>query len=367
MLDEELDRLPERLRGPVVLCWLDGLTRDEAVGRLGISLNTLKRRLEAGRELLRSRLVRRGVTPVVVTAAVLAPDSMQANVPSALANATLRTVAATKPAAASLPKLVSLVALAAVTAGGLAMVSATHAPPEAAPPPATSPLQATASAPDPTLPPGAVARFGSEHFRVPAYHVSSTALSRDGKLLAVGSNPVCVYEAATWKPIRQLPVETEHFKSLSYVAFSPGTRYLAAMNPQSAYVWDLRNGKLVTRFDGEEVWYWTQFTAFTPDGLLALSDKEKLRFFDPPPVRKKRPSPPGPSPVAGRPRLHTNSEELRSDQAGGERGSGFRRRGHRQGTVHSRRVHQMGQRPPGRGVLPGRQVLRPAAGQARSR
>ena len=67
-LDDELDRLPERYRGPVVLCFLDGLTRDEAARRLGYSLNTLKRRLEAGRELLRERLARRGLTPVAVAA-----------------------------------------------------------------------------------------------------------------------------------------------------------------------------------------------------------------------------------------------------------------------------------------------------------
>jgi len=43
-LDEELAALPDRLRGPLVLCYLDGLTQDEAAGRLGWSLATLKRR-----------------------------------------------------------------------------------------------------------------------------------------------------------------------------------------------------------------------------------------------------------------------------------------------------------------------------------
>src|SRR5262245_5449484 len=64
ILDEELNRLPERLRGPLVLCYLDGATQDEAARRLGWSVSTLKRRLEQGRELLRRRLNARGVAPV---------------------------------------------------------------------------------------------------------------------------------------------------------------------------------------------------------------------------------------------------------------------------------------------------------------
>src|SRR5262249_19682470 len=63
VLDEELDRLPEAYHGALVLFWLDGLTRDEAAARLGMSLNTLKRRLDAGRELLQLRLLRRGGAP----------------------------------------------------------------------------------------------------------------------------------------------------------------------------------------------------------------------------------------------------------------------------------------------------------------
>ena len=76
VLDEELQRLPERLRSPLVLCYLQGSTRDEAARQLGWSLATLKRRLEEGRESLRCRLARRGLTlPAALLVAGLAPVS----------------------------------------------------------------------------------------------------------------------------------------------------------------------------------------------------------------------------------------------------------------------------------------------------
>ena len=61
VLHEELDRLPDKYRLPLMLCYLEGLSRDEAGHRLGLSLNTIRNRLERGRDRLRSRLQRRGI------------------------------------------------------------------------------------------------------------------------------------------------------------------------------------------------------------------------------------------------------------------------------------------------------------------
>src|SRR6266849_5161185 len=61
ILDSELARLPEKYRAPLVLCYLEGATRDEAARQLGCPLGTLKSRVERGRELLRIRLVHRGL------------------------------------------------------------------------------------------------------------------------------------------------------------------------------------------------------------------------------------------------------------------------------------------------------------------
>jgi RNA polymerase sigma factor (sigma-70 family) len=64
-LYEELDRLPQRYRLPLVLCDLEGLTHEQAAGALGCPQRTLQTRLYRGRERLRRRLIRRGLTPEV--------------------------------------------------------------------------------------------------------------------------------------------------------------------------------------------------------------------------------------------------------------------------------------------------------------
>jgi RNA polymerase sigma factor (sigma-70 family) len=91
VLDEELNRLPERYRGPLLLCYLEGRTRDEAAQQLGLSLRTLKRCLERGRELLHIRLSRRGVTlSAGLCATALSQDIAAAAVPALLVDAVVK-------------------------------------------------------------------------------------------------------------------------------------------------------------------------------------------------------------------------------------------------------------------------------------
>jgi RNA polymerase sigma factor (sigma-70 family) len=87
-LYDELDRLPEKYRLPLVLCHLEGLTYDQAASRLGCPVRTVQTRLARGRERLRGRLARRGLDPpAVLVAAPLPADAVL--VPAALKEATV--------------------------------------------------------------------------------------------------------------------------------------------------------------------------------------------------------------------------------------------------------------------------------------
>jgi RNA polymerase sigma factor (sigma-70 family) len=90
LLDEELHQLPPCHRAPLVLCYLEGRTRDQAARQLGWSLRRLKHRLEQGRERLRARLAQRGVAlPAILLAAGLGEGAAQAALPARLVNATI--------------------------------------------------------------------------------------------------------------------------------------------------------------------------------------------------------------------------------------------------------------------------------------
>ncbi|MGH7224547.1 MAG: sigma-70 family RNA polymerase sigma factor, partial [Gemmataceae bacterium] len=241
LIDEELQRLPEKQRLPLVLCYLEGLTQDEAARRLGWPRGTLKRRLETGRERLRLRLTRRGVTlGAGLFATALTETAAKGTVPMALRSATVQAgmqfltnetaLAATRAALLAKGALQTMLTTklklgamsilllgCAVTAAGLAIPQApTEKPPESkaeasAPPKARDARHADDKHDrkdrygDP-LPVGAMARLGTVRLRHACeVGISPVVFTRDGKTAIAGDDTgdIVYWDVASGQEVRR--------------------------------------------------------------------------------------------------------------------------------------------------------------------
>lgn len=315
VLHEELARLPEKYREPLVLCYLEGVRREDAAWRLGWSLGTLKRRLEQGRELLRLRLTRRGLTPsAALLAVLLAETSTPAIMPALLARGTAqaaRLVAAGQAAtglisaevanllnggtkAMFLTKLkigLTLILIVTTIATGAGLVAhqagdlepanvAEKPAAKGAPPskPDGAEPHATDRFGDP-LPPGAVARMGTHRLRHPGVVEAVTFSSDSAILVAAGEDQtIRLWDRATGKEIRQL---TGHRGPVTAVALSPDGKTLAsASRDQTLILWEMATGKELGRCAGHQGEVWS--VVFSPDGkaLLSGGQDRTVRVWD---------------------------------------------------------------------------------------
>jgi RNA polymerase sigma factor (sigma-70 family) len=322
-LDEELDRLPEKYRAPLVLHYLEGKTVAQVAAELGWRPGTVSGRLARARVLLRARLLRRGVTLASVlspAAAVVLPvglvqaavaGSSRANLAGAAISTTAVTLAEGALRAMMLARLKTaallLVAVVLLFLGvGIAARPAPAEKPAAEGPPAAPP----GAAPGPQagvdhfgdpLPDGALARLGTLRLRMlPSSIDAVAALSPDCRTLAwVGMDArLHVWDAAAGKELYQIPYPETPVPFGNYscdgVAFSPDGKILAAGGKRLC-LWDGATGKELYRSEDFKVG--CGFVTFSPDGkTLALLDHgtDQLRLWDVPGRKELRPLGGGP-------------------------------------------------------------------------
>jgi RNA polymerase sigma factor (sigma-70 family) len=311
VLAAAVDDLPEKYRRPVVLCYLEGKSYEEAARQLGCPKGTLSIRLSRGRAMLRKRLAPRaaalsvggltanrapgGVSPAVprewLTAAVqgarvrtgqqsagLASQKALGRA-SVWADRVIRTMAVARLKLAALFVSAVGVLLAGVTAVGLHMLAAPPGETNADDRPegttrsvSAGPERADAYG-DP-LPPGALARIGTVRLRH-SQNINEVAFAPDGKTLAAGDwGETCLWDAATGKLIRRLP-------GGHGLAYSPeGDRLVTAAEP-GFRVRDAATGRDIAQFRvrGDSP---VQNLVLSPDGkLLAwLTQDNTLHLSD---------------------------------------------------------------------------------------
>jgi RNA polymerase sigma factor (sigma-70 family) len=293
-LDEELQQLPQRLRSPLLLCYLCGLTRDEAARQLGWSLGTLKRRLEEGRTALRGRLARRGIASVGLALTVLTPETLQAAVSPSLLESSLNFIFATRKAVPA--TVLALVVNSARTMKGVAMKAsltllagialgvAVYAGMGQTDPPRQAEGKKQQARPDQEdnvaqqedpLPAGSTLRFGTSRFRY-GMHIKTLSVSADGKLaFAANDNDVPrVFDLASGRVLHTLSNQG----SVEVGAFSPDGRTIVVQQHPDLLVCDAATGKVLRTIAGPRTNPWSRgLLALTPDGkAIAMTSQGKF-------------------------------------------------------------------------------------------
>jgi RNA polymerase sigma factor (sigma-70 family) len=281
LLDTGLNRLPEKLRVPFVLCELEGRSNAEAAAALGCPLGTIESRLVRARKRLRIWLVDRGVVPGAVALAVAVPESAWAAMgrggaagPVAPAVRALAARALPRAVLTNVRTVSALGLVLALSAAGFALATGKRPETPTAPapervadtPPGKSgdekpPGAGRKEIPGFPLPVGAVARLGSPLLRHPGA-VHDVRFSPDGKRIAsVGEDAIRIWNAETGE---QLVALDGTGLGANKVAFADAGKTLVVAGRPA------RSGIQVWRIDAQSGRAVKKFTLPEKPGTLAL-------------------------------------------------------------------------------------------------
>jgi RNA polymerase sigma factor (sigma-70 family) len=313
VLEEEVARLPDVYRLPVLLCCFEGLSQEEAARRLGWAPGSLQGRLERGRKRLHQRLARRGLALGVALAAVEASHGLAgAAVPTALAGPVV-SAAALVAAGQPVPPVVApakvvalaegvvktmfltrikavlatLLVAATLLAGGTAMFPR---PSVAGRPAEDRPVRSARPAPRKPAPPKVVVKWEEKLAMRPqggrGEQIFCAAISPDGKLVVCGMTRNGKLLDASG--LEQTTLDMDHIMT---AAFSPDGKVLATGHLESLQLWDVATGTILATLDGKtknisrvDISRDGKFLVSAETGALRLWDlaaKKEVRRFEP--------------------------------------------------------------------------------------